>query len=125
MKYAIWGARIVLGLIFVIFGLNGFLNFIPMGEPAPVAQGFLGALGRSGYFFPLLKGTEILTGALLLSGLFVPLALVVLAPIVIQIALFHGFLAPEGLPMGLALVALTGFLAYGYREHFRSLMTAR
>ncbi len=86
--------RYFLGAVFFIFGLNGFLQFLPM-PPVPESAGaFLGALAGSGYFFPVLKGTEILAGLALLSGTAAPVALVVLAPISIQIFLFHFVLTP-------------------------------
>lgn len=79
-------ARWILGLIFFVFGLNGFFNFIPMPETMPEKMAtFMGGLMASQYFFPLLKGTEVVCGALLLIGAFVPLALIVLAPIIINI----------------------------------------
>ena len=95
-------ARIILGLIFFVFGLNGFFNFIqppPMGEEA---MAYMGALFATGYFFPVLKIFEIVSGALLLSGRLVPLALLFLAPIVLQIFLFHAFLSPDaGFPLAI------------------------
>ena len=75
-------ARLALGAIFTVFGLNGFLHFIPAPPPSGLAAVFVGGLGASGYFFPLLKGTAVAVGLLLLSNRFVPLALTVLAPIV-------------------------------------------
>jgi hypothetical protein len=116
-------ARIGLGLAFLVFGANGFLHFLPNPEvPAP-AGAFLGALGATGYMFPLIKGTEVVAGALLLGGRFVPLALVLLAPILVNIALFHAVLAPG---LGLVAVLLTAeiFLAWSYRDAFRPILTA-
>ncbi|MEQ1664168.1 MAG: DoxX family membrane protein [Bdellovibrionales bacterium] len=105
-------ARILLGLIFVVFGLNGFFNFLPM-PPMPEAAGaFLGGLGGSGYFFPMLKGTEVLCGLALLSGGFVPLALIVLAPIILNIFMFHAFLAPSGLALPIVIGLLEIYLAF-------------
>src|SRR5438132_7666163 len=92
-------ARILLGLVFFVFGLNGFLHFIPQPPmEGPPAQ-FIGAMLATGYLFPLLKTTEVLGGLLLLSGRLVPLALTVLAPVVVNIVAFHLFLAPSGLPI--------------------------
>ena len=74
-------ARIVLGLIYFVFGLNFFLHFLPTPPSAGgPADSFAGALFQSGYFFPFLKGLEVVMGILLLAGVFVPLALVILAP---------------------------------------------
>lgn len=106
-------ARILLGLIFFVFGLNGFLNFIPAPENIPermqtVMSGFM----AMGYFFTLLKGTEVVCGFLLLLGAYVPLALVMLAPIVLNILLTHVFVSTEGLPMAVVIVLLEGYLAF-------------
>jgi uncharacterized membrane protein YphA (DoxX/SURF4 family) len=116
--------RILLGLVFTIFGLNGFLQFLPQPELPPAAGQFVGALAASGYLFPLLKATELLAGLALLGGLFVPLALVVLAPIVVNIAAFHTFLAP-GWPMVVFLLLAELYLAWHHRAAFRPLLVAR
>lgn len=96
--------KYLLGLIFVVFGLNFFLHFI--ATPAPTAAGlnFLTALGATGYFFPLLKACEIISGLMLLIGVCIPLALIILAPIILNIALYHIFLDPSGLPLALVMV---------------------
>jgi hypothetical protein len=113
-------ARLGLGSIFVLFGANGFFGFLPAPSVGPEAGAFLGGLAASGYFFPLLKGTEIVAGGLLLANRAVPLALVLLAPIVINIAAFHLWLDP-GLPMVALLVGLEGYLAWALRDSFRPL----
>src|SRR5690606_5513367 len=95
-------ARVLLGLPFVVFGLNGFLQFLPQPALEGDAATYMGGLAAAGYFFPLLKATEIVAGIALLSGRFVPLALTVLAPIVLQIFAFHAFLA-GGIALPLAL----------------------
>lgn len=106
-------ARILLGLIFFVFGLNGFLNFIPMPTEIPEnMKTFMAGMQATGYFFPFLKGTEVICGALLLSGAFVPLALVVLAPIIINIFLVHVFMDTSGLPMAIFIGALEIYLAF-------------
>lgn len=110
--------RWLLGLVFFIFGLNGFLQFIPVPPMPEQAGQFMGGLAGSGYFFPFLKGTEVLMGTLLLLNLWVPLALTILAPIVINIFLFHLFLAPDGMGMSIVLVALTLTLAWQNRKIF-------
>lgn len=118
-------ARILLGLIFVIFGLNGFLHFIPLPPPeSEAARAFMGGLAGSGYFFPFLKGTEVVFGALLLAGLFVPLSLAVLAPIVLNIVAYHR-LAAGGPPLDLLMLGLLALLAYGYRQAFGPMLAAR
>lgn len=105
--------RILLGLIFFAAGLTGLLNLVP--PPADLPERlvtFNTGLAASGYFFPLLKGTETVCGLLLLSGYFVPLALVVLAPIVLNIVLVHAFLAPSGLPLAIIIGMFTLHLAF-------------
>jgi uncharacterized membrane protein YphA (DoxX/SURF4 family) len=115
-------ARILLGLIFFVFGLNGFLHFIPQPPISGPPADFFKLLVGSGYLFQLLKSTEVIAGALLLSGRFVPLALTVLAPVVVNIVAFHAFLAPSGLPLPLVVVALEIYLAWSYRSAFRPML---
>lgn len=120
-------ARVLLGLMFAVFGLNGFLNFIPAPTTPPPegAMAFAIALMKTGYMMPLIKGTEVLVGVLLLLNRFVPLALVVLAPVVVNIVAFHAFLAPTGLGMTVVIVGLQLYLAWNYRSTYRPLLTAR
>jgi len=120
-------ARVVLGLMFAVFGLNGFLNFIPAPTTPPPegAMAFAMALMKTGYMMPLIKGTELLVGVLLLLNRFVPLALVLLAPVLVNIVAFHAFLAPTGLGMMVVIVGLELYLAWTYRGAYRSLLTAR
>ncbi len=114
-------ARLFLGLVFTVFGLNGFLGFMPMPEPPPAGGAFLGALAATGYMFPLIKGTEVVAGVMLLAGRAVPLALVMLVPITINILAYHTVLAPApALPI--ALIAAQAFLIYSYRERFLPLL---
>jgi putative oxidoreductase len=115
-------ARVLLGVIFVVFGLNGFLHFLPQPPMSGPPAEFAGALFASGYMFPLLKGTEIVTGALLLSGRLVPLALTVLAPVVVNIFAFHLFLAPSGLPLPILITLLGVYLAWSYRSSFAGVL---
>lgn len=118
-------ARVLLGLGFVVFGLNGFLNFMPMPAMPTSAGAFLGALAATGYMFPLIKGTEVLVGALLLGNRFVPLALTLLAPVMVNIVLFHAVLAPAGVAMTLVFLALHLYLAWSYRDSFRGVLAAQ
>ena len=119
--------RVLLGLVFFVFGLNGFLNFIPQPATPPPegAMAFAGAMMKTGYLFPLLKATEVVSGVLLLSNRFVPLALTFLAPIVVNILAFHAFLAPSGAPIAIVVLALEVYLAWTYREAFRPMLVAR
>jgi uncharacterized membrane protein YphA (DoxX/SURF4 family) len=112
------GARVLLGLIFTVFGLNGFLHFLPMQAMDGPAGAFAGALAATGYMFPLIKVTEIVAGVLLLVGRLPAFALLLLAPIVVNIVAFHAFLAPAGLGLGLVVTALGIFLARQYWTAF-------
>ena len=94
-------AQALLGLVFFVFGLNGFFQFLPMPEMGEAAGAYFGGLAATGYFLPVLKIVETVCGLLLLLRLFSPLALVLLAPVVVQILLFHAFLDPAGLPMAI------------------------
>lgn len=125
MSKAVTAARIVLGLVFFVFGLNGFLHFLPQPPMSGPPAVFVGALIGSGYEFALIKGTEVAVGALLLAGRFVPLALAVLAPVIVNILAFHLFLAPSGLAIPVVALALELFLAYSYRSAFRPMLRAR
>lgn len=117
-------ARIFLGLLFTVFGLNGFFGFMPTPQPTPEGGAFLGALAATGYMFPLIKGTEVIAGVLLLSNRFVPLALTLLAPVTVNILAYHSFLAP-GLALPLTIIATQLFLAYSYRDAFRPMLQAK
>ena len=116
-------ARIILGSIFVIFGLNGFFNFISMPAAEGQEAAFLGALASTGYMFPLLKTLEILAGLALILNRYSKLALVILAPIVVNILAFHVFLAPSGMGMAGLLTALEAYLIYKHRQSLAVLLT--
>lgn len=119
--------RVLLGLVFFVFGLNGFLDFIP--QPATgIPEGALAfgeALAKTGYMFPLIKGTEVLGGVLLLSNRFVPLALALLAPVIVNIVAYHAFLAPGGTGMTVVILALEVYLAWAYRAAYRDMLVVR
>lgn len=121
--------RILLGLGFTMFGLNGFLNFIPPPkDPMPEgAAAFAGAMMKTGYMFKLVAGTQLVAGVLLLLNLFVPLALVLLMPILVNIIAFHIFLAPSpgAFAPGIVFMLLELYLAWVYRKAYRPLLTAR
>jgi uncharacterized membrane protein YphA (DoxX/SURF4 family) len=117
--------RSILGLIFLVFGLNHFLVFF---QPPPMqgpAGAFVGALAASGYMLPLLCGVEALAGAMLLAGMLAPLALVMLAPIIVNIVAFHVFLAPSGLPAAAVVAVLELILAWQYRGAFSPLFATK
>ncbi|MBL9188980.1 MAG: DoxX family protein [Opitutaceae bacterium] len=121
-------ARVLLGLMFFVFGLNGFLFFIPPPPPDQMPAGlvaFSTAMMNTGYLFQLVKATETLMGALLLLNRFVPLALTILAPVIVNIVAVHVFLAPSGVVMALVILALELYLAWSYRSAFRPMLAAR
>lgn len=118
-------ARLIQGAAFFTFGLNGFLHFLPMPPAPAAAAGFMGALAATGYMFPLIKGTEVLTGLLLLGNRFVPLALALIAPVLVNILAFHAFLAPAGIALPLVLLATELYLAWTYRAAFAPMLQAR
>ena len=107
-------ARVLLGLIFLVFGLNGFLHFIPMPSPTGAAADFSMGLFKGQYFFPLMAFIQVVSGVLLLSGTLVPLALLLLSPIVVNIFFFHLALDPSGLGMAIFIVAAIILLAVYY-----------
>ena len=116
-------AQALLGLVFFVFGLNGFFQFLPMPEMGEAAGAYFGGLAATGYFLPVLKIVETVCGLLLLLRLFSPLALVLLAPVVVQILLFHLFLDPAGLPMAIVITLLEAYLGFGvYRRAFTGLL---
>lgn len=122
---ALLGSRLLFGLAFVVFGLNGFFNFMANPPMAPEAGALMGAFAKTGYFFPMIKIVEIVAGALLLSGFFVPFALALIFPILIGITSIHLFLNPGGLPIMIVFHLLHGFLVYGYWKNFKSVMVVK
>ncbi|MDB5029530.1 DoxX family membrane protein [Mucilaginibacter sp.] len=127
MKIAVLIARILLGLIFVVFGINFFYDFLHVKPPAmsPTAAAFSGGLYGSGYFFQFLKVVEITSGLFLLLNRFTAFFLLVLLPITINIFLFHAMLAPYGVPIGSAVLILNVFLCIGYFKYYTSIFTAK
>ena len=121
MKYVILLVRILLGLVFVVFGSNAFLHFIPM-QPMPGDAGaFMGALFRSGYLY-VIAALQMLGGlCLLIHPRFVALGLLILGPIIVNILLFHIFMAPAGLPLAIIVLLLALFLLWIYRYKFPAL----
>ncbi|MDX2471305.1 MAG: acyltransferase [SAR324 cluster bacterium] len=118
--------RYLLGAIFFIFGLNGFFHFIPLPPPASEAAGaYMGGLYGSGYFFPLLALTETAVGGMLLSGFFVPLALVILAPVTINIFLYHLSVDPAGIGMAIVVVAANAFLGWAYLASYAGVLQSK
>ena len=117
--------RILLGVMFLVFGLNGFLNFIPQPKdlPAEIIT-VTGALMNAGYI-AVVSGAEVIVAVLLLTNRFVPLALALLAPIVVGILTFHIALAPATIVPGIVVLAMELYLAWAYRGAFRPMLRAK
>jgi uncharacterized membrane protein YphA (DoxX/SURF4 family) len=120
-------ARILMGLPLLVFGLNVIFHFIPQ-PTTPMSEGamaFLGALMKTGYMMQLIGLTQLVVGAMLVSNRFVPLALVLFAPFMVNSIAFHTVLEHTGLPMALVFLALELYLLWTYRNAYRTLLTAR
>ncbi|HVU35034.1 MAG TPA: DoxX family protein [Opitutaceae bacterium] len=119
--------RTLMGLAFVVFGLNGFLNFIPQPSTplAPRAVAFLTALVNTGYMLKLIAVTQLVAGAMLVLNAFVPLALALLAPFLVNSLAFHFCLEPTGRPMAVVFTLLELYLAWRYRASFRPMLAWR
>ena len=114
-------ARLLLGLIFVVFGLNGFLNFLSMGPmPSGLAGQFVGALVLSHYFW-VVAALQVAGGALLLVNRFVPLGLVLLGPVIVNIILYHVLLNPAGIALAIVVTILWLIVFYAHRQSFTGL----
>jgi putative oxidoreductase len=124
MKIASSIARLLLGLIFLVFALNGFLNFIPLPPPTGLAGQFMGALFASNYWV-VIFGVQAIGGLLLLANRFVPLALVLLGPVIVNIFFFHALMAPAGLPQAIVVVVLWAILAVRNKQHLTGIVAQR
>jgi uncharacterized membrane protein YphA (DoxX/SURF4 family) len=125
MKIVILIARLLLGLVFVVLGLNGFLNFLSMGPmPTGLAGQFIGALFLSHYFW-VVAGLQVIGGLLLLVNRFVPLALVLLGPVIVNILLYHLFLNPAGIGLAILVTILWFIVFYGHRQYFAGIFVQR
>jgi putative oxidoreductase len=125
MKIVALIARILMGLVFVVFGLNRFVRFLPPDPlPAGLAGQFLGALIQSHHLY-VVAALQLVGGALLLVNRYVPLALVILGPVIVNIFLYHLFMDRVGLPYASILVVLWGILAWQHRQAFAGLFVQR
>jgi uncharacterized membrane protein YphA (DoxX/SURF4 family) len=125
MQKAVIAARVILGLIFAVFAANYFLHLFELPPPNEQAGAFMGALAGTGYVFPVIKVVELVTGVLLIVGVLVPLALTLLAPIIVNIVLIHVLLDSGGLPLAILILILELFLAWAYRGSFSGVLELR
>ena len=124
MKTTVSIARVLLGLLFLVFGLNGFLHFIPSPAPTGLAGQFLGAMFVS-HYLSVVFALQVVAGALLLANRFVPAALTILAPLLVNIALFHACLSPVGYAPAIFAVALWSLVFASQRRVFLPLLASR
>src|SRR6267143_1447282 len=124
MKTASTVARYLAGVIFLVFGLNGFLHFIPLPPPSGVAGQFMGALFVS-HYLTLIFALQVIGGVLLLANRYVPLALAILAPVIVNILSFHALMAPSGLPLALFVAVLWTLIFVDVRTAFVPLFQPR
>ena len=124
-RIATYIVRTLLGLMFLMFGLNGFLNFMPQPKDIPPEiMNVMGALMKAGYL-TVVSGTEVLVAVMLLMNRFVPLGLALLAPIVVGIITFHVAMAPGTIGPGVAVLLMELFLAWCYRGAFLPMLRAK
>ncbi len=117
-------ARILLGLAFGVMPWTAILHLAPNPPMPPAAGAFIDALIKTGYMLPLVWGTEIVAGLLLLAGIFVPFALILLAPILVNIFLYHAVLNHSGFLLAVFLCLLELFMAWQYRHSFDALFVS-
>ena len=125
MKIVMIIVRTLMGLLFLFASVTFFLNLIQPPPMEGAAKAFNEGLAATGYFFTLLKVTELVCSLLLITGRFVPLALVILSPIIVNIFFYHTVIDRSGLPIAAFLVLANIFLAYCYRDAFKPLLTAK
>ncbi|MBE7175109.1 MAG: DoxX family protein [Mucilaginibacter polytrichastri] len=125
MKIAVAVVRILLGLLFLFASVAVLFNLVPKPPLTGAVKTFQDGLDASGYMMKLIKIPELICAIALIAGRYVALAVVVLFPIVINIFLFHAFLAPDGLPVAIFTLAATLFLVFAYWPHYAGLLKAK
>ena len=125
MKIATIIVRVLLGLVFVIFGLNGFLNFIPAPPPPPGLTSQFMTVFMESRWFVFISGFQVIGGALLLIGLYIPLGLALLGPVIVNILLYHLLMDLKGIPMAIVVTILWGIVFYRHRQYFSGLFVQK
>jgi putative oxidoreductase len=124
MKIAAMIARILLGLIFLIFGANGFFHFLPMPPMPPSDAATFATILMKTHYMPIVSAIQMIGGALLLINKFVPLGLTLLGPVIVNIFLFHALMAPSGLPLAMVVIVLWAVDFWYYKKAFDGILTA-
>jgi putative oxidoreductase len=124
MKIASLVARLLLGLIFTVFGLNGFLHFIKGPMPTGVAGQFVAAIFASGYWV-VIFAVQVICGVLFLVNRFVPLAVVLIGPVIVNILAVHGLMGAPGLPMAVGVAVLWAIVAIRNKQHLAGIFVQR
>jgi len=124
MKIASLIARLLLGLVFLVFGLNGFLHFIKAPMPTGIAGQWVGAIFASG-FWVVIFGLQVICGVLFLANRFVPLALVLIGPVIVNILATHALMGAPGLPMAIVVAILWEILAVRNKQHLAGIFVQR
>ena len=125
MKIAVIIVRILLGALFLFASITFLFNVFPKPELTGPLKTFNEGMDATGYLMHLVKVIELICGIAFITGRFVPLAAVVIFPIVVNIVGVHMFLAPEGLPTAIFVLAATLFLAYAYRNYYKGLLVSK
>lgn len=124
MKIASLIARLLMGLVFAVFGLNGFLHFIKAPMPTGIAGQFVGAIFASG-FWVVIFGIQVIGGVLFLVNRFVPLALVLIGPMIVNILCFHALMGAPGLPLAIVVAVLWAIVAIRNKQHLAGIFVQR
>ena len=124
MKIAALIAQYLLALVFVVFGLNGFLHFIPGPMPTGTAGQYIAVMMES-HYFPIVSALQVLGGLPLLANRYVPLGLTILGPVIVNILLYHSLMDPKGLPLAIVVAILWAIAALRYRQNFAGLFAQR
>ena len=125
MKYAVIVVRVLMGLLFVFASVVVLFKIAPQPELTGNTKIFMDGVNASGYLLPLIKITELFCGIAFLAGRYVPLAAVVIAPVIVNILLYHSFVDTSGLPVAILLFLGNIFLGYAYRDKFKPLLEAK